>query len=153
MLAERPCRDERLQLGHELAVTAEREVGIDAGLERRGPALVESRDLRLRPGLELQVGERLAAEQCPGLPEACGRLFGCSPRRGLHERVEAVDVELTRRDNQLVTALACDQAPVTERLAQLRDVDLDALQRRLGRLAVPDLLDQTVGRDRPATAE
>jgi hypothetical protein len=68
MLSERLRRDERLQLGDEFAVAAEREVGIDAGLERCRAALVEARDLSLCPGFELQVGERVAAEQCQGFP-------------------------------------------------------------------------------------
>jgi hypothetical protein len=50
MLADQP-----LELGHQLGVAAEDEVGLDPLLERGQPQLLETRDLTLREGLEHDV--------------------------------------------------------------------------------------------------
>ena len=55
--------DERLELGDELCVAPEREVRLDALLERDGAQLLEPRDLRLRERLVEEVGERGAAPE------------------------------------------------------------------------------------------
>ena len=59
-LAQRMLGDERLELAHELRVPARLELGLDSLLERREPELSEPGDLGLRPGLEAELGERLA---------------------------------------------------------------------------------------------
>ena len=49
-LAQRVLGDQRLELADELGVAAERELGVDALLERRHAQLLEARDLRLGEG-------------------------------------------------------------------------------------------------------
>ena len=73
-LAERLRGDDRLQLGDELAVAAEREVGVDPVLERGEPQLREAGGLGRRERLLRELGERRAA------PER-ERLAECRPRR------------------------------------------------------------------------
>src|SRR4249919_2251369 len=145
--------DERLQLRDELTVSSQLEVGIDAGLEHREPSLLEPGDLRLRPRLEAEIGERRAANERERLAQPLGCLLRRSPRGRADELVEVIDVELARRNGELVAATPRDQPAVAERSAEPRDVDLDAFDRRGGRLPAPDLVDQAVGRDWPATRE
>ena len=56
-------RDECLELGDELVVAPQREVGVDAELGRREPDLVESGDRRLGEALVPEVRERRSAPQ------------------------------------------------------------------------------------------
>ena len=62
-LAQRLGLDERLELGDELGVTAQCQVGIDALLDDDGSQLLEARDLRLRERLVDEVGERRPAPE------------------------------------------------------------------------------------------
>ncbi len=62
-LAQRLGLDERLELGDELGVAAQREVGVDALLDDDGSQLLESRDLRLRERLVDEVGQRRSAPE------------------------------------------------------------------------------------------
>ncbi len=62
-LAEWLRGDERLELGDELRVAPEREVGLDPLLERDGAQLLEPGDLGLRERLVEEVGERRAAPE------------------------------------------------------------------------------------------
>jgi hypothetical protein len=55
--------DEGLQLGDELGVTTEREVGIDALLEDGRTLILEARDVRLGEGLVEEVRKRRAAPE------------------------------------------------------------------------------------------
>src|SRR5689334_13935785 len=59
-LAKRMLCDELLQLRHELRVTAERELCVEAPFDRPQTNLVESLDRRLRERLRCEVGERRA---------------------------------------------------------------------------------------------
>ena len=153
VLSKRMLGDERLQLGDELAVPPELEVGIDPGLERCELAFLEPRDLHLRPRLEAQIGERPAAKERERLAQPRSCLLRRSPRRRADECVEAIDIDLARRNGELVTATPRDDAAVPKRSAEPRDVDLNALDRGRRRLPAPYVVDQTVRRDRPATRE
>ena len=92
---------ELLQLRDELAVAAERELGVESLLERRQPQLLQTRDLRLGKRLVAEVLQRLATEQRQRL--------GCelrAPRR-LRLRstlgqpvLEAPDVEVRRCERE-----------------------------------------------------
>ena len=72
-LAARVLRDQRLELGNEIAMAAELQVGLDPILERRQPQLLQPRHLRLRERLvpHVLVGrpapqpERLAKGSTP----------------------------------------------------------------------------------------
>ena len=137
-LAERVLGDERLQLARERRVAAGGEVGLDPLLQHRDAQLLEPLRLRLRPALVAEVRERRAAPEVERLAVRAGR-------RELLEaaRVDPLGVELER-----VAAAARRDRVASERLAQLRHVDLDDLRRRLGGRAVPELLDEPVGRHR-----
>jgi hypothetical protein len=131
--------DERGELADQLAVTPEREVGLDPVLQRRQTQLLEARDGRLRERLIAEIGQRGAAPQ----PESVTQQYD-RPRRIaggerltslLDQRAKAVDVELAVRDPQQVAAAAGDQdtavrgtvnlaAPVLQQLAEPVDVSL-----------------------------
>ena len=89
--------DERLELGDELGVAPEREVGLDPLLERDGAELLEPRDLGLGERLVEEVGERRAAPERERLAQrALGRRrVAALERRAplLREPGEAVEVD------------------------------------------------------------
>ena len=61
--------------------------------------------------------------------------------------LEAVDVELLGLEQQPVAASLGDYAPVSQHFAQLRDVDVDAVEGTRRRGVAPECLDQAVGGD------
>ena len=63
----------------------------------------------------------------------------------LHQALEAREVELILVDAQQVAGRLRLQAVLAERLAQLRDVDLERLLRCLRRLFLPERVDQAGG--------
>ena len=77
-LAVRVLGDERLELGDELIVPAEREVGLDALLERDEPQLLQARDLSGGEILVNEIGQRRPAPERQSLAELFGgdRRFG-----------------------------------------------------------------------------
>ena len=78
-LAKRLFADERLELGHELRVTALREVGLDPQLERLEPQLVETGG-RQGDGLAREIGERWAAPERKRLAKQRSYLLGAALR-------------------------------------------------------------------------
>ena len=62
-LACRMLSYERLELGDQRGVMTEREVGLDAVLERDQPQLLEPRDLVLRERLVGEIGQRRPAPE------------------------------------------------------------------------------------------
>jgi hypothetical protein len=150
-LAERVLGHEGLELGHRLAVAPEREVGVEAELERRETDLLEPDDRGLREALVGDVGERRTAPQRQRLAE---------PRRGLgrhaageqapslvHEPLEAVEVEFVRPDPHDVPRRARRQHVLRERLAQPRHVDPQRRGGTLRRLVPPQFVDQPLRGD------
>ena len=93
--------DERFQLGDELGVPPEREVGLDPLLERDRAELLEPRDLRLRERLVEEVGERGTAPERERLAQsALGRDGISAFERGapiLCEPREAVEIDALGR--------------------------------------------------------
>ena len=93
MLAERVRVDEKLELGNELGTDAEREIGLDALLERSEPKLFEPFDLGPRPVLVGELVQGRAAPEREGLPQQAAR----RRRRGgpgiREQLLEAVQVE------------------------------------------------------------
>jgi hypothetical protein len=74
MFAERVLADEYLELGNELRLTPEREIGVDALLEGGEPLLVEP-DTRGARKRRVELGEgRAAAPQRKRLAQQFGRL-------------------------------------------------------------------------------
>ena len=99
-LAQRMVPDERLELRQHGGVAAERELRLEALLERGEPQLLEPRDRRLRERLVGEVGERCAAPE----PERTTEQVGGALRIAALERLgrvvrpalEAVEVEPLR---------------------------------------------------------
>ena len=149
-LAQRLGLDERLELGDELGVTAEREVGVDALLDDDGSQLLEARDLRLRERLVDEVGERRPAPERERLAQR-DLGGGCVARleRGpplLRQAREAVHVHALGIELEDVAGRARGDDGA-EHLAELRDVDLDGVRGRLRRIARPERLDEPVDGD------
>ena len=156
-LAQRLRVDDGLQLGHELDVAAEREIGVDPFLQRHESKLLEPRDLCLREGLVGEVGERRPAPERERLAESRRRTrcipggqalpaFVCEPR-------EAVHVHSRRIELEHVAGRAPGDRLRPERLTQLRDVHLHRVRGRVWRLARPEDLDQLIDGDDAARLE
>ena len=143
--------DERLELADELVLAAEAQLGLDPVLESGEPELLEPRDLALREGVVTKVGQRGAPPQGQGLDEQLRRLAVGLPaeRRGpfVDEPLEPVCIELIRLHAQPVGAALGLQA-VGDELSDLRDVNLERVGSRRGRLVAPQVVDQLFGRDR-----
>jgi hypothetical protein len=132
-LAVRMLGDERLQLGDELAVPAEREVGVDSLLEHGQALLLESAGRRRREGLAVEVGQRRATPEGERIARP-----SVGPQPG-----ELVEVGVPRRDVEHVSGGAGAErgAAFPQRLAQTGDVDLQRRASGLGRIVAPELVD------------
>ena len=147
-LAQRVLGHERLELGHQIGVAAERQVGVDAPLQRHRAPLLEPGDLGLRERLVRDVGQRGPAPQRQGLAQPRRRVAGSVERERLptvvHQPLEAVEVELAVLHVDHVSAASRLKAPplaVVERATQLTDVVLQHLRRRRRRRLAPQGVD------------
>ena len=149
--------DERLELGDELGVAAEREVGLDPLLECGQAQLLEARDLSLREGLGREVRKGRSAPKGEGGPQRLCCAFGLAPgkeRSTLAEQaLETAEVELLGLERQPVPVPTRLETPVEKRLAELRDVDMDAVEGARGRVILPERVDHPVRRDDLAGAQ
>ena len=145
--AQRVARDERLELAEDLAMAARRQVAVDRALGRGQVQLLEAADLARRERLLRDVGERRPAPQRERLAR---QVVG-------DERREAQRVDVAVAEAQLVPAPAGDDlravAAGRQRLAKLRDVELDHLGRRGRRILAPQRLDEPIARHRRALVE
>ena len=146
-LAQRVLPDEPLELGHELGVPAELEIGVDPLLQRCQPLLLQAgtrgqreRHVELRERDSSPEGERFG-EQRRGL----GR--GSTPG-ACHRLLEAPQVELAVARTDEVAGPLGDDHVRAEHLPKLRDVHLHGRRGRLRRPPAPQLLDQAVTRNR-----
>jgi hypothetical protein len=147
-LVERVGTHEPLELGNELSVAAEREVGLDSQLECGQMRSPEALNLRLRGRIVGEVRQWLAAPEVERLGQKAAR-SGCLRPFCLGDQpLEAKQVDLIRVDaDQVSRLLRHDHPAVAEQLAQLRDVELKRV-RRVGRWAGwPQRVDQAVDRD------
>ena len=145
---------ERLELLDKLRAPAERELDVEALLQRDEPALVESSGRLRRKRLGEHVRERLPWPESERLAERSqgGRSVGGFPRRG-DDALEAVEVELARLDPEQIARGAADDAVGPEHPAQLREVAVKRL-RGAGWLPLsPEPLAQTITRDRRVGVE
>ena len=154
-LPQRVLGHKRLHLADEIRVTAEREIGLDALLERHEPQLLEARDRRLGERLVREVGKRLPTPQRERRAQEPCRLLRVAGRacsaRAIELALEARDVELVRLDSGDVPGWTGRDhglaAGLSQSFTQLGDVDLDDLRGRRRRLVAPELVDQAVNRN------
>jgi hypothetical protein len=150
---------ERLKLSDNLAMAAERQLGLDQLLERGDLQVIETGDLALREWLIGQLLQRRTAPQRQRplerqdgpLRMTAGQLtppFGRQP-------LEAVRVEALGIEPQLVAAPARHHQPggalaglPPECLAQAGDLHLHRLGGVRGWALAPELVDQPVGAER-----
>ena len=127
-----------------------REVRLDPLLQRDGAQLFEPGYLRLRERLVEEIGERGAApEREPVAQRALGGSRVSSLERRLpllRETDEAVDVYAVGHELEFV-ARRPRRDDRAECLTELRNVDLDGVRSRAGRLAGPERLHEPVDRD------
>ena len=147
--------DQPLELGHDVGVAAERQVGVDALLQRRGVPLLEPGDLGLRERLVGNVGQRRPAPQRERLAQPRGGVGGSLARERLatlvREPLETIHVELAVLHLEHVAAaprLKSLPVAVVERATQLADVVLQHLRGRRRRRLAPQRVDQPIARDR-----
>ncbi len=132
-------------------MAAERQVGVDPVLERIQTRLVEARRLDLRERLVGELAERRAPPERERFVQQLGRaavlVASERPPSLAGEPAEATRVEPIGIEREAIAAPAGLDHAVAERLAEIRDVDLDRL-RRGGRSALaPDRVDQAIGGD------
>jgi hypothetical protein len=148
-LLERVRRHERFQLADELRVAPELEVDLDPLQQRREAQLVQPLGLAGGKPFEAKVGERRSA---PDLERLSQELRAEQRRPGRpslgDEPVELQRVELARLHAHEVAGRAGDDPRRPEQLAQRRDVALHQLVRTGRRLVAPELVDETLARDR-----
>jgi hypothetical protein len=135
--------NEPLELGNELCVTSEREIGVDALLERGEPLLVQPQTrVTCKRGIEL--GEGSASPESQRLGQQLGRLDRGRTLCLRHPSLEALEVELGVAKSDQVPGRLGDDHVRSEGLSQLRHVNLDRSRRGVGRLATPQLVDEPV---------
>ena len=94
----------------------QREVGVDAILERGEAELLEPADLGLRPRLVGEVGERRPAPERKASRRPAAAACGSLPPGFDHETLEAVEIETIRLDDELVARRPRLDHVATERL-------------------------------------
>src|SRR6266508_5478409 len=135
---------ERLELGHEVGVKTQRELGLKLLLDRCQVELLQAHDLVLRELVEGEVGKWAPVPERERSAEALNRSAGVS--LGLQcaalgkERLEAVTVELARSHAERVAAANRPQRldACGENLSERRDAALKRLRGRPGRFRPPE---------------
>nr|WP_256862102.1 hypothetical protein [Microbispora sp. GKU 823] len=150
------------EVGHARSRVAERQPGLEPVLGGRGAQLGQPRHDRLGELVRGELGERLAPPRLQRGAQRLGRggvlAPGERPPAVLGQRGEADQVHLAGRHRQQVAGLAGDQhlrrrarRPAGfERPAELGDVALQGPGRARRRLALPQLVDETVEGDHAA---
>ncbi len=162
-LAERVFPRELLQFGDHVAMTAQREIGLDPILEHRQALLVQAVDLIRRERLVAEVGECRAPPQRERLAEehACPFRVRCSRATGLlGDPLEPARVQVVRLHRDGVARWPRDDGSFRacftfgmERVAQFGDVELQGLRSTAGRASPPDVVEQRVDRHHPAAGQ
>ncbi len=152
-LAQRVRAYERLEVADEGRVLADREPRLGLLLEEDEPELLEPRDLLLRERLVAELRERLAAPEAERLVEQLRAPRRLARARLVDERTHARGVELVRFEPDDITGRPRLDHVRPERLPQLRDEILERRDRRCGRIAAPQHLDEPVDRHDPARVE
>ena len=151
-LAKRVLGDQYLELRRRLGRPAKIELGLDPPLDRSEAKLVQPRRDRPHRGDLGEVGECRAAPERERLRQpggGSGRIAGLTRGHRLRdEPLEVGQVEVVGADRQHIAVAPRRDRVAAQRFAQLRDVALDQVGRGLGRIVVPDTVDQPLGRDR-----
>jgi hypothetical protein len=148
VLAVRVARHQRLQLPGERGMTAEREIGVDALLQRGHAQLVEPGDLGPRERVVREVDEHRAAPERERLAEPGDGALRVAARAGSFQpSPEAVGIDLARRGVEAIAVPdGLERATVVERGAEPGDMRLKRLDGRGRRLLTPQLVDQPLAR-------
>ena len=155
-LAERMARHQGSQLPGDVAMAAERELGVDPVFDGEQPELVEvcgrGRGERLR-----ELPERRPAPKRTRGGEALGRRIGVAVGERLApllaQPLEPQQVDGLRRDLDPVARRARLQRPARQNLAKLGDVDVHHLHRRGGHALAPQRVDERIDRHGPVRLE
>ncbi len=145
--------DERLELGNDLGVGADRELRLGSLLDQREVELLESRDLFPREALVAELRQRLAAPQSKRLVEQRGALHRLGRARRVDQAPDPRDVELLGLEPHDIAGRPRLDHAAAEGLPQLRDEVLERSHRRGRRAVGPQSLDQAVLGDNPARFE
>jgi hypothetical protein len=146
--------DERIELPEQRVMPAERELGVAEQLKRVQPLLLQALALVPHERLGREIGERGPMPEPECLAQQPGG--GVGPGgvevlpRARDQRLEALEVELARLEDDPVARAACLDPVGAQRLAQPGDVDLERLDRRGRRFLAPQRVDEGVARDRRA---
>ena len=147
-LPERVGPHERLDLGHELRVDVDVEVGRDALLQHAEAQVLEPVDLVLGEVLQLEIRERRAPPQLECAAQE-RRPLGRLRLTGLvHERLEPGEVDLRGIEHECVARGPGHEEVRPEQLTELRDRVLERRRRRPGRVLAPETVDEPLGGDR-----
>ena len=148
---------QRVQLTDQCSVLTQRKISVDPILERRQALLLEPRDLALRERLIHEVRQRRPAPKREGAPKPVTRYSRISRSQRAatlsDQCIEPIEVNLAARGLEQIPATARDQQSIAERFAQMRHVALNDLLGARRRLLTPQLVDQTIRRDRLAATQ
>ena len=156
-LAQRVLRCESVEFARHVGMPAGGEVGVDALLEAAEAQLLEMSALDAREGLG-ELGESRTAPQLERVgeePRGGRRVAGLERGSALGANaVEAAQVEsvVVVELNQ-VAGRPSRQDAGRQHLAELRHEDLDHLDRRVGHVIAPEIVDEPVHRHGPARVE
>ncbi len=153
--------DERVELGDERRMPAERELGVDALLNGPEPHLLQPLHLDACERLELEVCERAAAPQPLGPSQELGRGSGIAGRKRLScrhdEPFEELDIKLVRLDPQEISRRTCHEPwllrPRRQHLAQARNVVPQRMIGGVHALLREELGDEAIARDHAVRAQ
>jgi hypothetical protein len=155
-LSQRMTFHQGIQLRDQGVVASQRELGLDAFLDRGEAKLLEPPHVGLGPRLVGEVRQRRAPPERQGLAQLGDRPFprtaGARLLALFHQVLEAEDVELLRLDPQGVAGRTGDQdarrgsaGPLRlQRLAKLGHVHLQGVARGFGGGFRPQEIDQAV---------
>ena len=145
-LTERVFLCELLQLGDDVRVPSQLEVGVDSFFASRELQLLDPVSLRPRERVEAEVRERLSAKQRERLEQERAALLRRPAKRVRCESLEPVHVELSLFDAEAVAAARLDPVD-SEQLAQPAHVSLDGVPRRRRRRGAPERLHSLIDGD------
>ena len=132
--------DERRQLPNQLRVMSELQVRFAPLLERREAQILQTRGLGPRESVIGEVRKGRPAPERESLPQRLGAALR-------DQLLETLQIELSLRDAEHVTAPLRRDPLTPKRLAQPGHVNLESLLRRVRRRLLPERIDQTIGRD------